>query len=118
MQFQPESFEAAMATSSKAADAAREAALAETLLLWGGPLVHLRPLLQVAELVAAGRLERVARGATLRPSPGTKWVQARLCTGCTGWQLTWPLMKGDNRLSALACTAVQPSRLHWTSILG
>jgi hypothetical protein len=69
-QFQPGAFEAAMATSAKAADAAQEAALAETLLLWGGPLLRLRPLLQVAELVAAGRLERVAHGAVLTPSPG------------------------------------------------
>ena len=59
-----------MATSAKAADAAQEAALAETLLLWGGPLLRLRLLLQVAELVAAGRLERSAHGAVLQPSPG------------------------------------------------
>lgn len=74
LQFQLGAVEAAMATSAKAADAAQEAALAETLLLWGGPLLRLRPLLQVAELVAAGRLERTAHGALLTPSPGAAVV--------------------------------------------
>jgi hypothetical protein len=73
-QFQPGAVEAAMATSARAAEAAQEAALAETLLLWGGPLLRLRPLLQVAELVAAARLERTSHGAVLQPSPGAPVV--------------------------------------------
>ena len=79
-----------MATSAKAADAAQEAALAETLLLWGGPLLRRRPLLQVAELVAAGGLERSAQGAVLKPSPGTPVVH--MCCGSV--QISEPLHGG------------------------
>lgn len=69
-QLRAEAFEAAMAADESAAEAARRAALAEMLLLWGGPLMRLRPLAQAAELAAGGRLERLAKGTELPPSAG------------------------------------------------
>ncbi len=47
-QLAPAAFEAALQASSEAAHAARQAVLAEMLLLWGGPMFALRTLPQVA----------------------------------------------------------------------
>lgn len=84
-QLRADAFEAAMAVDESAAEAARRAALAETLLLWGGPLMRLRPLAQAAELVASGHLERLAKGTELPPSAGpVLLVAGAVCSASAG----------------------------------
>lgn len=72
-QLQENALQTITRSSAKAGEAAQRAALAEALLLWGRPLLRLRPLAQAAELVAGGHLERLARGAPLLPAAGAFW---------------------------------------------
>lgn len=62
--------DAALRGCPTAADAAQRAALAEAVLLWGGALFRLRPLPQVARLVADASLQRLPAGGALAPAAG------------------------------------------------